>query len=303
MYNLITILGPTASGKTILAVKIAEKQTGEIISADSRQVYLGLDIGSGKDLLEYQTPTGAIPYHLIDIKPVSYEYNLFEFQQDAYKIIQAIWSRQNLPIVCGGTGMYLQALLQHYDLRPVPESKIFRKTLENLSTEKLIEMLSQYISLHNQTDTEDRDRLVRALEIAKYKAENKLDEHPALSPLIIGLHFPRDLLKERITQRLNTRLDQGMISEVENLLQSGVSAERLKMLGLEYRFITQYLQSEIKRYNDFYQKLNSAIHQFAKRQMTWFRKMEKDGIIIHWIDGELPLSKKLDQLNHLLINK
>jgi len=301
LYNLITILGPTASGKTKLAVKVAEKQNGEIISADSRQVYRGLDIGSGKDLSEYHTASGAIPYHLIDIKPVTHEYNLFEFQQDAYQIIKNIWSHQNMPIVCGGTGMYLQALLQHYDLRPVPQNNVFRKAIANFSGHQLTEMLSSYTSLHNQTDTEDRARLIRALEIAKYKADNKLPEHPAIFPVIIGLYFPQDLLRDRITERLQFRLKEGMVDEVKNLLQAGVSAQRLKLLGLEYKFVTQYLLGEIKRYNDFYQKLNSAIHQFSKRQMTWFRKMEKDGININWIEGELPLSEKLKQLNDFLV--
>lgn len=302
MYNLITILGPTASGKTSLAVNLAISYNAEIISADSRQVYQLLDIGSGKDLSEYSTGEQSVPYHLIDIHPVTYEYNLFDFQQDAYAAIENIWFRKRLPILCGGTGMYLQSVLQHYDLRPVPEDKDFRRSLDNNSEEELISLLKEYKSLHNKTDIEDRKRLTRALEIARYQDENPAPQPLAISPVVFGIHFERQELKNRITSRLKQRFESGMIDEVDNLLKSGTDPEKLILLGLEYRLITQYLQGEIKSYNDLFQKLNSAIHAFAKRQMTWFRKMEKDGTIIHWIDGLMPTSEKISFIRHVLRN-
>jgi len=283
-------------------VNLAISYNAEIISADSRQVYQLLDIGSGKDLSEYSTGEQSVPYHLIDIHPVTYEYNLFDFQQDAYAAIENIWFRKRLPILCGGTGMYLQSVLQHYDLRPVPEDKDFRRSLDNNSEEELISLLKEYKSLHNKTDIEDRKRLTRALEIARYQDENPAPQPLAISPVVFGIHFERQELKNRITSRLKQRFESGMIDEVDNLLKSGTDPEKLILLGLEYRLITQYLQGEIKSYNDLFQKLNSAIHAFAKRQMTWFRKMEKDGTIIHWIDGLMPTSEKISFIRHVLRN-
>lgn len=283
-------------------MNLAISYNAEIISADSRQVYQLLDIGSGKDLSEYSTGEQSVPYHLIDIHPVTYEYNLFDFQQDAYAAIENIWFRKRLPILCGGTGMYLQSVLQHYDLRPVPEDKDFRRSLDNNSEEELISLLKEYKSLHNKTDIEDRKRLTRALEIARYQDENPAPQPLAISPVVFGIHFERQELKNRITSRLKQRFESGMIDEVDNLLKSGTDPEKLILLGLEYRLITQYLQGEIKSYNDLFQKLNSAIHAFAKRQMTWFRKMEKDGTIIHWIDGLMPTSEKISFIRHVLRN-
>lgn len=300
MYNLITILGPTASGKTKLAVHFAAKHEAEIVSADSRQVYRQLNIGSGKDLSEYYIFDQAIPYHLIDIHHVSYEYNLFDFQQDAYAAFREIWNRNHLPVLCGGTGMYLQAVLKHYDLRPVPEDQQFRITLKSKSDDELIRLLQNYKNLHNKTDIEDRDRLIRALEIAKHQQENPVNQSPELHSVVFGVFFERQELKKRITSRLKERFKSGMIEEVQNLLKDGVEPERLESLGLEYRFITHFLQGKIKSYNDLYQKLNAAIHAFAKRQMTWFRKMEKDGVNIHWLDGNMALAEKLSVMEKRL---
>lgn len=300
LFNLVTILGPTASGKTNLAVNFAARHHGEIISADSRQVYLQLDIGSGKDLTEYRIGNQFIPYHLIDIHPVSYEYNLFEFQQDAYRAIKAIWNRRNLPVLCGGTGMYLQSVVQNYDLRTVPADPVYRQSLALKSDQELIQLLQSIKQLHNKTDTEKRERLIRALEIARFQQENPIPDPPAINTVVFGIHFNRQELKRRITDRLQARIDQGMIEEVEDLLKQGTDPERLNLLGLEYKLITQYLQGQIKNYNDFFQKLNASIHAFAKRQMTWFRKMEKDGIVIHWLDGNDTLPDKLKKMHTIL---
>lgn len=293
MSDLITILGPTASGKTTLAVRFAALHDGEIISADSRQVYTQLDIGSGKDLSEYKLKDKDVPYHLIDIHPVSYEYNLFDYQRDAYQAMQEIWAKNHLPVLCGGTGMYLQAVLQNYDLRAVPQDTKFRESLADKGNDELVQLLSKAKKLHNKTDTEVRNRLLRALEIAKFQKDNPPLATPDFKSLIFGIYFPREELKRRIKQRLSVRFQQGMIAEVENLLQNGTDPEKLNLLGLEYRLITQYLQGEIKNHNDLFQKLYAAINSFAKRQMTWFRKMEKEGIEIHWLEGIMPLEQKI----------
>ncbi len=282
--NLLVLLGPTASGKTHLAVQAARQLDGEIISADSRQVYRGLDIGSGKDLEEY----GSTPYHLIDIADPGYEFSLFDFAQTFSQAFSEIKSRNRLPILCGGTGLYLDAILQGYDLVKVEENKGLRQELDPLSLSALQKRLqSLRPEQHNTTDLEDRSRLIRAIEIAvgEELATAKPLELPDLSPRIFGLRWPRELLRKRITQRLRQRLEQGMIEEVEGLHKAGVSWETLDFYGLEYRFVGQYLQGQLNR-NDLFQKLNSAIHQFAKRQETWFRRMERKGVVIHWLDGE-----------------
>ncbi len=281
--NLLVILGPTASGKTAVAVQVAGVLDGEIISADSRQVYRGMDIGTGKDLEEY----GTIPYHLINIVDPGYEFNVFEFQQRFWRFFQNIRERGKIPILVGGTGLYLEAVLKEYPLFQVPENPELRRALSTSSIPSLVRLLQTLQpSLHNVTDLLDRRRLIRAIEIAKYQKE--VGPHspslPLLSPLVFGIRWERKILRRRITDRLRKRLQEGMIKEVQLLLQSGISHETLEFYGLEYRFVSQYLRGEMK-FNELFQRLNSAIHQFAKRQETWFRRMERGGIQIRWVEG------------------
>ncbi len=290
-FNLLAIVGPTASGKTALAVQLANTYNGEIISADSRQVYRGLDIGSGKDLEEY----GDIPYHLIDIVDPGYEFNVFEFQQRFIVAFNEIISRGKLPILAGGTGLYIDAVLNGYQLVAVPENTELRKKLESKTDDDLVEMLLQLKpEQHNTTDMQDRQRLLRAIEIAEAKLkqqrqENKfLPQFPLITPCIIGIQWDRTKLRQRITLRLKQRLETGLIEEVQSLHDGGVSWETLNFYGLEYRYVAQYLQGELNK-NDMFQKLNSSIHNFAKKQDTWFRKMQRRGSDIHWLDGETEL--------------
>ena len=293
-YNLLVILGVTAGGKTGLAVKAATHFSGEIISADSRQVYRGMDLGTGKDLFEY----GDIPYHLIDIAEPGDEYNVFQFQRDCFDSIESIWQRQKLPIICGGTGMYLDAVLSGYRLVSVPENPQLRNKLDCYSDNALRqELLQLKPEQHNRTDLENRDRLIRAIEIAVGEQESikDLPPLPDLSPLIFGIRWPREVLRKRIAARLRQRFEAGMIDEVQQLYDSGVSWERLEFYGLEYRLIAQYLQGQLNK-NDLVQKLRSAIGQFAKRQETFFRRMEKRGITIHWLDGEGAVFEELHQI-------
>jgi len=291
--NLITILGPTACGKTRLAVAVAEKTKGEIISADSRQVYRGMTIGTGKDLDDYWVEGKKIPFYLIDIAEAGEEYNLFRFVTDFKKIFDEIIKRKKTPILCGGTGLYMEAVLKNYAVPDVPVSEAFRKTLENKTDRELQLILESYKTLHNETDTENRRRLIRALEIAHFAAEKKLlpKKLCAGDSYAFGISLPREIVRKRITDRLHTRLGEGMIQEVQQLLDSGVSASRLIRYGLEYKFITQYLLKEYS-YDEMVKLLNIAIHQFAKRQMTWFRGMERRGIAIQWIDGLLPVEEQ-----------
>ncbi len=282
--NLLVVLGPTASGKTHLAVQAARHLSGEILSADSRQVYRGLDIGSGKDLNEYDTT----PYHLIDVVEPGYEYSLFDFVKAFNKAFGEIRKRNRLPILTGGTGLYLDAVLQGYKLVAVEENPVLRQELESLSLPVLEERLRQLQpEQHNTTDLGDRSRLIRAIEIAEGQQRTGIQSIalPQLTPLVFGLRWPRDLLRQRITRRLQERLDHGLIEEVASLHEGGVSWETLDYYGLEYRFVAQYLRGQINR-NDLFQKLNSAIHKFAKRQETWFRRMERQGVVIHWLNGE-----------------
>ena len=293
-YNLLVILGVTAGGKTGLAVKVATHFSGEIISADSRQVYRGMELGTGKDLPEY----GDIPYHLIDIAEAGDEYNVFQFQHDCFDSIKSIWQRQKLPIICGGTGMYLDAVLSGYHLVSVPENPQLRDKLECYSDSALRQKLLQLKpEQHNRTDLENRDRLIRAIEIAmgEREATKDLPPLPELSPLIFGISWPRDVLRKRIADRLQQRFDAGMVDEVQQIYDSGVSWDRLEFYGLEYRLIAQYLQGKLNE-NDMVQKLRSAIGQFAKRQETFFRRMEKRGIEIHWLDGEGEVFEELRQV-------
>ena len=292
---LIVILGPTATGKTTLAAKLANQLFGEVISADSRQVYRGMDIGTGKDLADFEINGGKIPYHLIDIVDAGTEYNVFEYQKDFLKAYENIIQRNKTPILCGGSGLYIDAVVKGYRFLEVPENNDLRNELEQKSIDELNEMLLNYKTAHNTTDSIYKKRIIRAIEVAKFQTENEalIRDFPKINHIIFGIDFDREIIKKRITQRLKNRLEnEGMIDEVKQLIAKGVDPEKLKFYGLEYKLITQYLQNELS-YNDMYQKLNTAIHQFAKRQSTWFRKMEKDGFKIHWIDGNLPLEEKL----------
>jgi tRNA dimethylallyltransferase len=292
-HNLLVILGPTASGKTRLGVGAARALSGEIISADSRQVYRGMDIGTGKDLAEY----GEVPYHLIDIVDPGYEFNVFEYQRRFFEAFADIRGRGRLPVLVGGTGLYLDAVLKGYRMVEVPENFELRRQLAELSIEELTARLATLRpQRHNTTDTLERDRLVRAIEIAEGESEAsaQLPPLPELRPLVFGVQWERAVLRRRITARLKERLERGMIEEVERLHLEGVPYETLEFYGLEYRFVAQCLQGELNR-NDMFQKLNSAIHQFAKRQETWFRRMERQGTPIHWLDGAGdPLRQLLD---------
>ena len=291
---MITILGPTASGKTGLAAAYAAQTGGEIISADSRQVYRDMTIGTGKDLDEFVVDGKKIPYHLIDIHDAGYEYNVFEYQSDFFKVYKDIVSRKKPPILCGGTGMYIDAVLKGYKLIPVPFNEKLRAELADLSHESLIDLLSESKQLHNTTDTSSIKRTIRAIEIAQYcEFKNIQDEPlPKIENKIFGISWERTELKERITKRLKERLETGMIEEVEILIDKGVSIEKLKYYGLEYKWIGMHLTGEFD-YNNMYQKLNTAIHQFSKKQMTWFRRMEKQGFEIEWIDGSLGMEDKV----------
>ncbi|GAB7086485.1 tRNA (adenosine(37)-N6)-dimethylallyltransferase MiaA [Marinifilum fragile] len=299
-YNLLVVLGATATGKTSLAVNLAKDFNGEIISADSRQIYRGMDLGTGKDIEEYVVDGVEIPYHLIDIADAGYKYNVFEFQQDFVKAFEDISSRKKLPVVCGGTGMYLEAVLKGYKLIAVPKDQSFRDEMESKSLEELEVILRSYKDLHNNSDLETKKRAIRAIEIERYYAANpQIDmDYPEMNPLLIGIKFDRESRRDRISFRLKERLKSGMVEEVDGLLKSGVSAEDLIYYGLEYKFLTQYVTGQIT-YDEMYSGLEIAIHQFAKRQMTWFRKMERSGSNIHWLDGYMPLDEKIAKVKEL----
>ncbi len=287
--NLLVILGPTASGKTRLGVELARQLNGEIISADSRQVYRGMDIGSGKDLAEY----GDVPYHLMDIVDPGYEFNVFQFQRRFLEADRAIRGHGKLPLLVGGTGLYLDSILNGYRLTPVPENPLLRKELAELPLEFLANRLREANPrLHNSTDLLDRQRLVRAIEIAEFKESTPPEPLPEFHPLILGIRWERSLLRERITLRLRQRLGEGLLEEVARLHDEGTSWEQLEFYGLEYRYVARHLQGELTR-NDLFQKLNSAIHDFAKKQENWFRRMERHGAPIHWLDGADPLPEAL----------
>lgn len=282
-FNLLTILGPTATGKTRLAVALARELDAEIISADSRQVFRGMDIGTGKDLHEY----GEVPYHLIDIMDAGDEFSVFAFLKLFREACAGIAARGRLPLLCGGTGLYLDAVLRGYRMATVPEDAELRSGLAGLSDQELGDLLRKHQpGLHNTTDLLDRQRTIRALEIALYEAGSPGDEEqpPELRPLVLGIRWERSELRRRITERLRQRLQDGMIDEVQQLHADGVAWERLDYYGLEYRFAGAFLRGDLSR-NDMFQKLNSAIHLFAKRQENWFRKMERNGVVIHWVEG------------------
>ncbi len=283
-FNMLVVLGSTASGKTKLAVALAQMLNGEIISADSRQVYRGLDIGSGKDLDEYQD----IKHHLIDIVDPGYEYNIFDFQQNVIDAYQEITNKNKLAIMAGGSALYVDSILKGYRLIEVPENIALRASLATLSHDDLVNKLQQLKpNLHNTTDLIDRDRLVRAIEIAQgeHDAQGSHNDFPDLKPLIFAIRWPREVIRQRITERLKVRMEQGLIEEVAQLHAQGVSWETLYFYGLEYRFIAQHLQGQLSK-NDCFQKLNSAIHQFSKKQDTWLRRLERNGTNIHWLDGD-----------------
>ena len=295
---MITVLGPTASGKTPVAARLAAEIGGEIISADSRQVYRRMDIGTGKDLEDY----GSVPYHLIDICEPGTKYNLFEYQQDFYDVYQQIQSRGVVPILCGGTGLYIEAVLKGYKLSPVPQNQALRDSLEGKSLGELTEMLVKLktqngSNMHNTTDVDSCQRAIRAIEIETYNLEHPTPrrELPPVDSLIIGIDIDRELRREKITRRLKARLDHGMVEEVRALLDEGIPAEDLIYYGLEYKFLTEYLTGQLS-YDEMFQRLEIAIHQFAKRQMTWFRGMERRGFKIHWISATLPMEEKIAQI-------
>lgn len=293
-YDLIAILGPTASGKTPFATALAAELNTEIISADSRQIYQGMDLGTGKDLADYTVNGRQIPYHLIDIAEPGYKYNVFEYQHDFLKAYETIKQKGCLPVVCGGTGMYLESVLKGYQLMPVPENPKLRAQLADRSLNELTETLSRYKALHNSTDVDTIKRAIRAIEIEEYYATHPVTERefPLLNSLIIGVDINRELRREKITRRLKQRLDEGMVDEVKRLLAQGIKAEDLIYYGLEYKYLTLYAVGRLS-YEEMFGQLEIAIHQFAKRQMTWFRGMERRGFTIHWIDAMLPTEEKI----------
>ena len=301
IYDLITILGPTASGKTSLAASLADRLNTEIISGDSRQVYRRMDLGTGKDLVDYVVNGHFIPYHLIDIVEPGYKYNVFEYQRDFLKVYEEISTKGKLPILCGGTGMYIESVLKGYRLLPVPENPELRSSLIGKSLEELTHILEGYKKLHNSTDVDTVKRAIRAIEIEEYYKQQSPEyrEFPSLRSLIIGVDIDRELRREKITRRLKQRLDEGMVEEVRALLEEGIPAENLIYYGLEYKFLTQYAIGELT-YEEMFHQLEIAIHQFAKRQMTWFRGMERRGFTIHWLDATLPMEEKLEQIINLI---
>ena len=301
-YNMLAVVGPTASGKTSLAVDIALAVPGsEVISADSRQVYRGMDIGTGKDLAEYERDGVVVPSHLLDIVDAGEKYNLFEFQRDFLLAYNDITCRGAFPVMCGGSGLYVESVLKGYKLLPVPENAALRESLEEKSLEELTEILSRYKTLHNNTDTDNKKRAIRAIEIEEYYRTCPVEERyfPQINCLTIGVDVDREVRRGRITRRLHERLENGMVDEVRGLLEKGVTAEQLIYYGLEYKYLTQYIIGELP-YDEMVKGLEIAIHQFAKRQMTWFRGMEKRGVHIHWIDAMLPRDKQIEQIKELL---
>ena len=316
---MITILGPTASGKTSLAAALAAQidtldasiwggstKGAEIISADSRQVYRGMDIGTGKDLEDYTVEGKLIPYHLIDICDAGTKYNLFQYQQDFYDAYQDITHRGVLPILCGGTGLYIESVLKGYHLSPVPQNPALRSSLEGKTLEELTDMLVDLkakngSNMHNRTDVDTAQRAIRAIEIETYNLEHPMPERelPAVDSLVIGVSIDRDARRDKITRRLKQRLENGMVEEIKGLLDRGIPAENLLYYGLEYKFVTEYVIGKTS-YEEMLRGLEIAIHQFAKRQMTWFRGMERRGFTIHWIDALQPMEQKVEQVLELM---
>lgn len=302
MQKMITILGPTASGKTSLAAALAARIDAEIISADSRQVYRGMTIGTGKDLDDYRQGDRLIPYHLIDICEPGTKYNLFQYQQDFHLIYNNIVARGVRPILCGGTGLYIESVLKGYALSPVPQNQALRDKLADKSLAELTEMLEDlklrnHSVMHNRTDVDTAQRAIRAIEIETYNLEHPTDNRtlPPIDSVIIGVDINREERRRKITQRLKQRLEEGMVDEIRQLLDRGIAPENLIYYGLEYKFVTEYVIGKT-RYEEMFRQLEIAIHQFAKRQMTWFRGMERRGFTIHWIDALDPMDSKVAQI-------
>ena len=292
--ELVTLLGPTASGKTTLAAALACELDAEIISADSRQVYRGMTLGTGKDLNDYIINGKSIAYHLIDICNPGEKYNIFEFQQDFHRAFESIKERGKLPVLCGGSGLYIESVLKGYKLLDVPENHELREELKDKMLDELETILRSYKKLHNKTEVDSVQRAVRAIEIEEFYLQQEPEQRnfAPLNSLIIGVDIERNLRREKISRRLKSRLEDGMLEEVKGLLESGVSAEDLIYYGLEYKYLTLYLTGKLT-YNEMYEQLEIAIHQFAKRQMTWFRGMERRGLTIHWLKAELPIEEKV----------
>ena len=302
-YDLLVVTGPTASGKTALAATIAARLGGEIISADSRQVYKGMNLGTGKDYDDYLVNGAKIPCHLIDIAEPGYKYNVFEYQRDFMKVYSDMKKRKIFPVVCGGSGMYADSIITGYKMFEVPPDSGLRIELEKKAMEELREILLTFKNLHNTSDIDTRKRVIRAIEIEHSSRDKGKHgtEFPKIRALIIGIVFDRDTRRKRITERLKQRLNSGMIDEVKHLIDMGISSETLIYYGLEYKFITLYLIGKLT-YDEMVNDLDTAIHQFAKRQMTWFRGMERKGIKINWIEGTLPMEEKLEKVMGLLDN-
>ncbi len=300
-YDLLTILGPTASGKTAFAAHLALRRGAEILSADSRQVYRRMDLGTGKDLADYCVGGQAVPYHLIDIREPGSKYNVFEFQQDFLESYSRIRERGHEAILCGGTGLYLESIVRGYRLSPVPQNPALRAALADKSLSDLTEILKSYKSLHNTTDVDTAQRAIRAIEISDYYKRCPLDERPfpKLRSLNIGMLLPREVRRERISRRLRQRLEDGMLDEIRRLLDEGLAPADLEYYGLEYKYLTLYVTGRMS-YEEMFRQLEIAIHQFAKRQMTWFRGMERRGLRIHWLDAMLPMEQKVQQAMELI---
>lgn len=302
---MITILGPTASGKTPVAAALAWRTEGEIISADSRQIYRRMDIGTGKDLADYTVDGHKIPYHLIDIAEPGTKYNLFQYQQDFHNVYDDICTRGKLPILCGGTGLYIEAVLGGYQLSPVPQNMKLREKLASKSLDELTQMLKELklrngSNMHNHTDVDTAQRAIRAIEIETYNLEHPTPERqlPPVDSLIVGIDIDRELRRQKITRRLKARLDEGMVDEIRALIDEGIKPEDLIYYGLEYKFVTEYVTGTLS-YDEMFRQLEIAIHQFAKRQMTWFRGMERRGFHINWINADQPMSDKVDAIMRL----
>lgn len=300
-YNLLVILGPTASGKTTFAAHLAKRLKGEIISADSRQIYRGMDLGTGKDIEDYTIDGYTIPHHLLDIVDAGYKYNVFEYQADFFKAFEKVKNNKAWPIMCGGTGMYIESVLKKYKLINVPVDQELRDSLQGKNLQELTSLLGKYKSLHNQTDTDTIKRAIRAIEIEEYYLQNPeiVVELPDVKPLIIGVNIDRDARRKKITDRLKKRFDEGMVDEVKQLIDSGVAPDDLIYYGLEYKFLTMHVMGELT-YQQMFDKLNVAIHQFAKRQMTWFRGMERKGAHIHWVDAFDPMEERVEKVLQLM---
>lgn len=300
-YELITIIGPTASGKTAFAVALAARLDTEIISGDSRQVYRSMDIGTGKDLADYVVDGKQIPYHLIDICNPGDKYNVFEYQHDFHKAFEEIRKKGKLPILCGGTGMYIESVLRGFKLLDVPQNPALRESLKGKSLVELEQILASYKVLHNKTDVDSAQRAIRAIEIEEFYKTEAPDkrEYAPINSLIIGVDIDRELRREKISRRLRARLDEGMVDEVRAILSTGVKPEDLIYYGLEYKFLTLYIIGQLT-YDEMVSQLEIAIHQFAKRQMTWFRGMERRGLHIHWLDATLPTDEKINNVLALI---